>query len=129
AAKDQDKDALHNLPLIRNKTKSSIPPVIDNRRRAQHFGHVPNDSIYSLPRRDQIIILRIETGHNKLSHQTHSRLKVGDSSGCPCGTPSNDACANHILHDSVCLTRQGTGCGEADILCVRSCTANHWLWR
>ena len=43
------------------------------------------------------MIFRLRNGHNKLRHHMYSRLKVGDSSGCPCGEPRQDA--SHILQD------------------------------
>ena len=55
------------------------------------------DPIHSLPRHDQVMIFRLRNGHNKLRHHMYSRLKVGDSSGCPCGEPRQDA--SHILQD------------------------------
>ncbi|GFS24531.1 hypothetical protein ElyMa_003418000 [Elysia marginata] len=59
------------------------------------------DPIYSLPRHDHVIISRLRTGHSKLRHDMYSRLKVGDSSGCPCEAPRQDA--SHIRLDCALL--------------------------
>ncbi|GFR79992.1 hypothetical protein ElyMa_000568800 [Elysia marginata] len=46
---------------------------------------------------DQVTIFRLTSFYNKLRHHTYSSLKVGDSSGCPCGAPRQDA--SHIRQD------------------------------
>ena len=79
------------------EAKTTIQAAINNRWRAQHPQYNSKDPIHSLPRHDQVMIFRLRNGHNKLRHHMHSRLKVGDSSGCPCGEPRQDG--SHILQD------------------------------
>ncbi|KAK3756058.1 hypothetical protein RRG08_032981 [Elysia crispata] len=55
------------------------------------------DSIYQLPRADQVAIFRLRTGHNRLKHHLFSRFKIGDGPNCPCGASRQDA--QHILQD------------------------------
>ena len=79
------------------EAKTTIQAAINSRWRAQHPQYNSKDPIHSLPRHDQVMIFRLRNGHNKLRHHKYSRLKVGDSSGCPCGEPRQDA--SHILQD------------------------------
>ncbi|KAK3800777.1 hypothetical protein RRG08_003181 [Elysia crispata] len=55
------------------------------------------DSIYQLPRADQVAIFRLRTGHNRLKHHLFSRYKIVDGPNCPCGASRQDA--QHILQD------------------------------
>ena len=48
-------------------------------------------------RADQVIMLRLRTGHNKMRAHLFNRLKIGESDLCPCDTaPMTTA---HLLQD------------------------------
>ena len=95
------------------EAKTTIQAAINSRWRAQHPQYNSKDPIHSLPRHDQVMIFRLRNGHNKLRHHMYSL--VGDSSGCPCGEPRQDA--SHILQDCTLFKKQGTGCGTVSSLC------------
>uniref|UniRef100_A0A0B6Y9B0 Uncharacterized protein n=1 Tax=Arion vulgaris TaxID=1028688 RepID=A0A0B6Y9B0_9EUPU len=44
------------------------------------------DSYYQLNRKKQVLIFRLCTGHNRLRFQLFSKLKMGTSNECDCGT-------------------------------------------
>ena len=56
----------------------------------------PRESYNKLDRRDQVIIFRLRTGHNRLNKHLH-RLNIVRSPRCPCG--EDDQTAKHILQD------------------------------
>ena len=56
----------------------------------------PREIYNQLDRRDQVIIFRLRTGHNRLNKHLH-RLNIVRSPKCPCG--EDDQTAKHILQD------------------------------
>ena len=79
------------------EAKTLINSAIHYRWNEEHPQYKPRDSIYQLPRADQVAIFRLRTGHNRLQHHLFSRSKVGDGPNCPCGASRQDA--QHILQD------------------------------
>ena len=79
------------------EAKTPINSAIHYRWNEEHPQYKPRDSIYQLPRADQVAIFRLRTGHNRLKHHLFSRFKVGDGPNCPCGASRQDA--QHILQD------------------------------
>ena len=79
------------------EAKTLINPAINYRWNEGHPQYKPRDSIYQLPRADQVAIFRLRTGHNRLKHHLFSRFKIGDGPNCPCGASRQDA--QHILQD------------------------------
>ncbi|XP_005095611.1 uncharacterized protein LOC101862106 [Aplysia californica] len=65
------------------KAKTLIKPAIHAQWNEAHRQHRRKDPIYQLPRADQVIILRLRTGHNRLKHCMFSRFKTGDGPNCP----------------------------------------------
>ena len=43
---------------------------------------------YLLTRREQVTVFRLRTGHNRLSYHLYSKLRIGHTEQCPCGTGS-----------------------------------------
>ena len=79
------------------EAKTLINSAIHYRWNEEHPQYKPKDSIYQLPRADQVAIFRLRTGHNRRTHHLFSRFKVGDGPNCPCGASRQDA--QHILQD------------------------------
>ena len=55
------------------------------------------DEYHSLSRPEQIIILRLRTGHNRLRDHLYTKFKIGNSAMCTCGQAPQTA--EHILQD------------------------------
>ena len=51
----------------------------------QHPDFNSRDSFYQLSREDQVIIMRLRTGHSRLRHHMFTKFRVGESSACHCG--------------------------------------------
>ena len=41
-----------------------------------------------LTRREQVTVFRLRTGHNRLNYHLYSKLRIGHTEQCPCGTGS-----------------------------------------
>ena len=63
--------------------------------RQQHPRHNSADPYHLLPRREQVVIFRLRTGHNRLNYHLFSKLHIGQSEQCPCGTGSQTT--EHLL--------------------------------
>ena len=67
-----------------------------------------SDSLHNLNRPEQVILLKLRTGHNRHNTLIHSKFKVGKSEMCPCN--ADIMTAEHLLqhyqlHDA--LSRAG----------------------
>ena len=63
----------------------------------QHPGYKETDQYHMLGRKEQVVIFRLRTDHNRLAHHMFRTFRVGQSGECPCGQgPMNAA---HILQD------------------------------
>ena len=52
----------------------------------EHTGHDRSDSCYKLNRADQVILLRLRTGHSRLDVHLFNKMTIGQSEMCPCNT-------------------------------------------
>ena len=91
--------------------KTIIRSIVQKRWSQQHPAHNKKDSYYSLSKEDQVIILRLRTGHNRLNAHLYNKMKIGQSELCPCNTAAMTA--EHLLqhcpkHDAL---RSGRGEG------------------
>ncbi|XP_070181840.1 uncharacterized protein [Littorina saxatilis] len=68
----------------------------------QHPDYNKKDAYYLLPRDDQVVIVRLRTGHCRLKHHLYTKFHIGDSASCPCGT--SPMTVQHFLQD--CPTHQ-----------------------
>ena len=66
--------------------KTIVRSIVQKRWFQQHPAHNKNDSYYSLSRADQVIILRLRTGHNRLNAHLYNKMRIGQSEMCPCNT-------------------------------------------
>ena len=51
----------------------------------RHPNENKKDPYYLLTRREQVIIFRLRTGHNKLRHHLYTKFRIGETDKCPCG--------------------------------------------
>ena len=91
--------------------KTIVRNIVQKRWSQQHPAHNKKDSYYSLSKEDQVIILRLRTGHNRLNAHLYNKMKIGQSELCPCNTAAMTA--EHLLqhcpkHDAL---RSGRGKG------------------
>ena len=54
-----------------------------------------SDSLHKLNRTEQVILLRLRTGHNRLNAHMYNKFKVGESEMCPCN--ADIMTAEHLL--------------------------------
>ena len=60
------------------------------------------DPYYLLTKREQVTVFRLRTGHNHLNYHLYSKLCIGHTEQCPCGTGSQTT--EHLLQS--CPTYQ-----------------------
>ena len=53
------------------------------------------DDYHLLPRKQQVILVRLRTGHNRLNSHMHRKLKLAPSPTCPCG--QEEQTTEHVL--------------------------------
>ena len=53
------------------------------------------DDYHLLSRKQQVVLVRLRTGHNRLNSHMHGKLKLASSPTCPCG--QEDQTTEHIL--------------------------------
>ena len=53
------------------------------------------DDYHLLSRKQQVILVRLRTGHNRLNSHMHHKLKLAPSPTCPCGR--EEQTAEHVL--------------------------------
>ena len=63
--------------------------------RHEHPQYNKADPYYLLTRREQVTVFRFRTGHNCLSYHLYSKLRIGHTKQCPCGTGSQTT--EHLL--------------------------------
>ena len=66
--------------------KTIIKNIIQKRWSQLHPAHNKTDAYYSLSRADQVTILRLRTGHNRLNAHLYNKMRIGESEMCPCNT-------------------------------------------
>ena len=64
--------------------RSSSKPSPRKKWRQQHPNYNQSDSLHKLNRTEQVILLRLRTGHNRLNANVYNKFKVGESEMCPC---------------------------------------------
>ena len=69
----------------------------EKRRRKQHSSYNSDDNVYQLSREDQVIMVRLRTGHCRLRHNLHTKLYIGDTDTCSCGMAPMTV--EHLLQD------------------------------
>ena len=67
-----------------------------------HKKFIANDSYHQLSRSDQVCILRLRTGHNRLGYHMFTKFGIGTTSMCPCGYA--DLTERHVLQGCALLS-------------------------
>ena len=65
----------------------------------QHPSYNKRDPYYDLTRREQVVICRLRSNHNRLKHHMFNKFKIGQSAECTCG--GGDQTASHILQHCI----------------------------
>ena len=78
-----------------SETKTIIKAKQQTKWKHQHPFFNSTDPYYLLSRREQVTIFRLRTGHNRLKHHLFTKLRIGSSEQCPCGTGSQTT--EHLL--------------------------------
>ena len=63
--------------------------------RHKHPRYKKADPCYLLTRLEQVTVFRLRTGHNRLTYHLYSKLRIGHTEQCPCGTGSQTT--EHLL--------------------------------
>ena len=76
-----------------------IVVIITNKQhskwRHKHPRYNKADPYYLLTRWEQVTVFRLRTGHNRLNYHLYSKLRIGHTEQCPCGTGSQTT--EHLL--------------------------------
>ena len=75
---------LSNITYQQQKTL--IKQTLAQNWNTKHPDYNRQDPVHQLQRSDQVTIFRLRTGHNCLRQHLHSKLGVGNSPYCVCGT-------------------------------------------
>ena len=90
----------------------------------QHPRYNSSDPFHLLPRRQQVAIFRLRTGHNRLNHHLFTKFRIGQTEQCPCGTgsqttehllqscPLHEALRQRIWPDHKAMVQKLYGCLE-----------------
>ena len=90
SAKDQT-----NRTTTYNEVRTHIKTNQHRKWLTQHPKFNKSDPYHHLTRSEQVIIIRLRTGHNRLNHHLFTKLKIGTTDLCPCQTGSMTA--EHLL--------------------------------
>ena len=67
------------------------------------------DDYHLLSRKQQVILVRLRTGHNRLNSHMHRKLKLAPSPTCPCG--QEEQTTEHVLQRCPLTKLQEKTCG------------------
>ena len=67
------------------------------------------DDYHLLSREQQVVLMRLRTGHNRLNSHMHGKLKLSSSPTCSCG--QEDQTTEHVHKDSPFTKLQEKMCG------------------
>ena len=84
-------DRSTSYPEVKNVLKAKQ----HSKQRLQHPRYNKTDPYYFLTRREQVTVFRLRTLHNCLSYHLYSKLRIGHTEQCPCGTGSQTT--EHLL--------------------------------
>ena len=87
--------------MIETILKPDVPVTYHQKKRMIKSVRKPptpaQDDYHVMDRPEQVIILRLRTGHNRLRNHIYTKFKIGESAMCTCGLAPQTA--NHILQD------------------------------
>ena len=83
-------EAQHEVQITYQQKKNIIKSI--------RMGPAPTrDEYHDLSRPEQVIILQLRTGHNRLRYHMYTKLKMGNTAMCTCGQAPQTA--EHILQE------------------------------
>ena len=94
-AKDGGKIPQENHQVTYGEAKTIVKEKQKRRWLQNHPNYNPRDGYYQLSREDQVIMVRLRTGHCKLRHHMYTKFHIGETSVCHCGTA--DMTVEHLL--------------------------------
>ena len=65
-----------------------IKAIFKKKWEDDHSRYNKDDAYHYLSRKEQVIIFRLRTGHNRLRHHLYSKMRIGPTDLCPCGNDS-----------------------------------------
>ena len=120
------KEGSHQEQIDRSTSYSEAKTIIRAEQlrqwHQQHPRYNSSDPFHLLPRREQVVIFRLRTGHNRLNHHLFTKFRIGQSEQCPCGTgsqttehllqscPLHEALRKRIWPDHKAMTQKLYGC-------------------
>ena len=78
-----------------SEAKTIIKAKQQRKWRLEHPRYNKMDPYYLLNRREQVMMFRLRTGHNRLNQHMYSKFHIGHTEQCPCGTDSQTT--EHLL--------------------------------
>jgi hypothetical protein len=102
--------------------------LVQNKWKEEHQEYDVNASFCRLSRREQVIIFRLRTGHNRLRHHLFNKFRIGESDICPGDT--EPMTLEHILGRCPRLATVGKEICVEHILgrCPRLATVRKEIW-
>nr|KAG5700129.1 hypothetical protein BaRGS_010436 [Batillaria attramentaria] len=101
-AKDGSRLPQEEQELKFEEVKTIVREIQRRRRRQEHPDYNNSDGYYHLSREDQVIIVRLRTGHCRFKHHMFTKFNIGDTAACSCGAPR--MAVDHLLQN--CPTHQ-----------------------
>ena len=106
-AKEASKSEQTDKATSYEEEKTLIKRKMQEEWNKMHPSKNKTDPYYQLTRREQVIVFRLRTGHNKLRRHLYNKFKIGDTDMCPCGEDIQDT--EHILQACGLYTTQRLG--------------------
>ena len=88
-----------NNDITFQEAKTITKALRKNEWKSRHPNHNKHDDVYRMSRKNQTIIFRLRTGHNKLKYHMFRTFKIGCSDLCTCGEAAETV--EHVLQDCV----------------------------
>ena len=89
----------HSTCLQGGSAENSMPAMSASVKRrlirALTMTKLQRDDYHLLSRKQQVILVRLRTGHNRLNSHMHRKLKLAPSPACPCG--QEEQTTEHVL--------------------------------
>ena len=91
------RSAQADFRLSYNDAKAVVRGNLARKWADGHPSHIRTDQYYRLARSEQVILMRLRTGHNRLNSHMFRTFKIGTSAQCPCGAA--EMTTEHVLMD------------------------------
>ena len=94
----------HGKSVSYKDEKTTVKSLTARKWRQKHPDFNPTNGYHYLDRADQVILIRLRAGHNRMNAHMYSRLKIGQTDCYPCNTApmtSQHLLQDYLLHDVV----------------------------